>query len=139
LAARARPRAARTRLFGFIAKPNGALHAHPSTFAASLLLIRPPKTFTIYRTWAAHVKAFFDPIGVKINVQYIPVRPYVLTFFCFILFYIMSPAPTIAAADPYGVINDIKRKPREMSQFGKKSAKVYHCLYSLLMQLQVAL
>jgi hypothetical protein len=26
-----------------------------------------------------------------------------------------------------------------MSQFGKKSAKVYHCLGSLLMQLQVAL
>ncbi len=30
-------------------------------------------------------------------------------------------------------------KPREMSQFGKKSAKVNHCLYSSTEQLQVAL
>jgi hypothetical protein len=32
-----------------------------------------------------------------------------------------------------------ERKPREMSQFGKKSAKVYHCFYSSTEQLQVAL
>jgi len=32
----------------------------------------------------------------------------------------------------------IEKTPRNV-QFGKKSAKVYHCLYSLLMQLQVAL
>jgi hypothetical protein len=31
------------------------------------------------------------------------------------------------------------RKPREVSQFGKKSAKVYHSLYSSTEQLQVAL
>jgi hypothetical protein len=42
-------------------------------------------------------------------------------------------------ADPYGEINDMFRKPREMSEFGKKSAKVYHFSYSSLMQLQVAL
>ena len=42
-------------------------------------------------------------------------------------------------ADPYGEINDVKRKPREMSQFDKKSAKVKHCLYSSIEQLQVAL
>ncbi len=42
-------------------------------------------------------------------------------------------------ADPYGEINDIKRKPREIYQFGKKSAKVYHSLYSSTEQLQVAL
>jgi hypothetical protein len=55
LAARERPCAGRTRLFGFIATPNGA----PPTIAASLLLILPPKIFTIYRTWAAYVKGFF--------------------------------------------------------------------------------
>jgi ribosomal protein S24E len=32
-----------------------------------------------------------------------------------------------------------RKKPREMSQFGKKSAKVYHSLYSSTEQLQVAL
>jgi hypothetical protein len=58
LAARARPCAAGTRLFGFIATPNRALRA-PPPIAASLLLIRPPKIFTIYRTWAAYVKGFF--------------------------------------------------------------------------------
>jgi hypothetical protein len=42
-------------------------------------------------------------------------------------------------ADPYGVVNDMQRKPREMSQFGKKSAKEYHSLYSSTEQLQVAL
>jgi hypothetical protein len=31
------------------------------------------------------------------------------------------------------------RKPREISQFGKKSAKIYHSLYSSTEQLQVAL
>jgi hypothetical protein len=42
LAARARPCAARTRLFGLITKPNGALRA-PPPIAASLLLFRSPK------------------------------------------------------------------------------------------------
>jgi hypothetical protein len=42
-------------------------------------------------------------------------------------------------ADPFGEINDMLRKPHEMSQFGKKSAKVYHCFYSSTEQLQVAL
>ncbi len=36
-------------------------------------------------------------------------------------------------------ITYMSRKPREMSQFGKKSAKVNHCLYSSTEQLQVAL
>ncbi len=35
--------------------------------------------------------------------------------------------------------NNIYKKPREISQFGKKSAKVYHSLYSSTQQLQVAL
>ncbi len=55
---RARPCAARTRLLGFIATPNGAL-----PIAASLLLIRPPKIFTFYQTWDAHVKGFFLSTG----------------------------------------------------------------------------
>jgi hypothetical protein len=50
----------------------------------------------------------------------------------------MSP-PRHSSADPYGVVTDIKQKPREMSQFGKKSAKVYHSLYSSSEQPQVAL
>jgi hypothetical protein len=33
----------------------------------------------------------------------------------------------------------LMRKPCELSQFGKKSAKVYHSLYSSTEQLQVAL
>ncbi len=37
------------------------------------------------------------------------------------------------------LIVKIQRKPREISQFGKKSAKVYHSLYSSTEELQVAL
>jgi hypothetical protein len=64
LAARARPCAARTRLFELIATQNRALRAHPSPLpiAASLLLSRPPKIYKIYRTWAAH-RSFPDPSG----------------------------------------------------------------------------
>jgi hypothetical protein len=42
-------------------------------------------------------------------------------------------------ADPSDKINDIKGKPREIFQFGKKSAKVYRSLYSYTEELQVAL
>jgi hypothetical protein len=48
--------------------------------------------------------------------------------FMFLFFYIF-----------YCFNNDMWRKPREISQFGKKSAKVYHSLYSSKEQLQVAL
>jgi hypothetical protein len=54
-----RARVQRTRLFGFIATPDGVLRATPP-IAASLLLIRPPKIFTIYRTLAAYVNGFFS-------------------------------------------------------------------------------
>jgi hypothetical protein len=37
------------------------------------------------------------------------------------------------------MIYRIQREPREISQFGKKSAKVYHSLFSSTEQLQVAL
>ncbi len=44
-----------------------------------------------------------------------------------------------SVADPYDEINDIQRKPRELSQYGKKSANVYHCLFCSTEQLQMAL
>jgi hypothetical protein len=47
-----------------------------------------------------------------------------LCFYFFIFFYCFN--------------NDMCRKPREISQFGKKSAKVYHSLNSSTEQLQVA-
>ncbi len=42
--------------------------------------------------------------------------------------------------DPTGDFNDtyVEKTPRKF-QFDKKSAKVYHCLYNLTEQLQVAL
>jgi hypothetical protein len=43
-------------------RKQGAAHLPPPN-AASLLLIRPPKIYKIYRTWAAHVKGFFLSIG----------------------------------------------------------------------------
>jgi hypothetical protein len=58
LATRARPCAARTRPFELIATQNRALRV-PPPIAALLLLIRPPKIYKIYGTWAAHVKGFF--------------------------------------------------------------------------------
>jgi hypothetical protein len=50
----------------------------------------------------------------------------------------MSPAYR-SFADPSYKINDVQRKPREISHFGKQSTKVYHSLYSSTEQLQVAL
>ncbi len=54
LAARARPCAACTCLFGLINTPHGALRAPPP----ALLLIQPSKIKKISRTWAARVKGF---------------------------------------------------------------------------------
>ncbi len=39
--------------------------------------------------WGVFRGGLFDPFGVKINIYSIPVRPYVLTFFCLILFFIL--------------------------------------------------
>ncbi len=62
LAARARPCAARTRLFGLIATPNGALRAQPP-IAASLFLIRPPKIYIKYIELGPPMsKGFFFPL-----------------------------------------------------------------------------
>jgi hypothetical protein len=58
LAARARPCAARTRLFGLIKTPHWALRPPPQPIAASLLLIQPSKLNKIYRTRAARMKGF---------------------------------------------------------------------------------
>ncbi len=44
-----------------MATPNGALRAPPPV-AASLLLIRPPKVYKIYWTWATTSRAFFVPL-----------------------------------------------------------------------------
>jgi hypothetical protein len=56
----------------------------------------------------------------------------------FIILYPPTPAPPIAASLILPA-NNIWKKPREISQFGKKSAKVYHSLYSSTEQLKVAL
>ncbi len=64
--------------------------APPPPIAASLLLIRSPKIFTIYRTWAANVKGFFFSTGPQ---RLWNMRPYVLilSFFLFsIVFCIFS-------------------------------------------------
>ncbi len=50
----------------------------------------------------------------------------------------MSPDPPIAAALILTALLLIEKTPRKF-QFGKKSAKVYHSLYSSTEQLQVAL
>jgi len=50
----------------------------------------------------------------------------------------MSPAPPIAAALILTALLLIEKTPRKC-QFGKKSAKVNHCWYSSIEQLQVAL
>jgi hypothetical protein len=52
LAARARPCAARTRIFGLIATPNAALRATPP-ITASLFFLCIPKIKIFYLTWAA--------------------------------------------------------------------------------------
>ncbi len=58
-----RARALRAPVFlGSLTRQKGRC-AHPPPITASLLLIRPPKIFTIYQTWAAHVKGFFLSTG----------------------------------------------------------------------------
>ena len=81
--------------------------ARPSPpIAASLLLIRPLKIFTIYRTWAAHVKGFFLSTGpqrlwgplppvpprpaIFWGQKYIPVRPLIFSVFLFFSCWIFS-------------------------------------------------
>jgi hypothetical protein len=61
-------------------------------------------------------------------------------FFLFYSFFIniMSPAPRIAAALILTALLLIEKTPRNC-QFGRKSAKVNHSLYSSTEQLQVAL
>ena len=81
MTARARPCAERTRLFGLIAKPNGALRA-PPPIAASLLLIRSPKIDKNYQSRAARVIGFFLSTG--------PQRLWNMTY--------SAPAPPIAAS-----------------------------------------
>jgi hypothetical protein len=81
--------------------------APPPALAAPLLLIRPPKIFTIYRTWAAHVKSFHwtteamnmrspapaPPIAASLifpaiflRSNYVPMRTYALIFSVFSVF-----------------------------------------------------
>ncbi len=77
-------------------------------------------------------KPFF--IHLVSKSMYIPVRPYVLTFFVSFFLLINVPRPSHRSfADPYG-----EKTPRKF-QFGKKSSKVYCSLYSSTEQLQVAL
>ena len=65
------------------------------------------------------------------------VRPNFFMFYSFFIS-IMSPAPPIAAALILTALLLIEKTPRKC-QFGKKSAKVNHSLYSSTEQLQVAL
>jgi hypothetical protein len=78
LAARARPWAARTRLFGLIDTPNGALRAPPARRSFAVSYSTPKNIYKIYRTWAAHVKGFFfslDHRGYQIGGPLSPAPP----------------------------------------------------------------
>ncbi len=107
------------------------------------------------------VKPFFYPFGVRPYV----LTFFVLFFFIFLFIYLLILIVLYSSSSYYsllllncflysgmhikhtlgkvryinGKIITIQRKPREMSQFCKKSAKVYHSLYSSTEQLQVAL
>jgi hypothetical protein len=110
---RARARALRAPVFlGSFPRQTGRCAPPPWPITASLLLIRPTKIFTIYRTWAAHVKGFFlstgsqrlwnvrspalaPPIAASLilpaiflgtNYVYVPMRPHGLIFFGFFFF-----------------------------------------------------
>ncbi|MFN9910455.1 MAG: hypothetical protein ACK56F_30810, partial [bacterium] len=55
-----RARALRAPVFlSSLPRKTGRCAPTPLPNAASLLLIRPLKIYKVYRTWAAHVKAFF--------------------------------------------------------------------------------
>ncbi len=96
---RVRARALRAPVF-FNSLPSQTRRCAP--IAASLLLIRPLKIFTIYRSWAAHVKGFFlstvpqrlwgplPPVpplpAIFWGQKYILVRPYAIMFSVFLFF-----------------------------------------------------
>ena len=69
----------------------------------------------------------FVVLHTHTHTNYVPVRAYVLTFvfwtFIFVILFLFF---------------SLQKTPRKI-QFGKKSAKVNHCLYSSTEQLQVAL
>jgi hypothetical protein len=98
LASRARPCAARTRLFGFIATPNGALRAPSSAhrrFAASYST--PKKYLHSIELGPPTSRAFFYPldhrgyeIGSPLGSNYVPMRPDAQIFSVFSFFYGLS-------------------------------------------------
>jgi hypothetical protein len=80
-----------------------------------------PKFSKISGAWV-----FLCPFATRaLNLSLYVFTFYFFTFFTFLFFYCFD--------------NDMWRKPREISQFGKKSAKVCHSVYSSIEQLQVAL
>ncbi len=89
----ARPCAARTCFFELIATQKRAQRAPPPLpIAASLLLIRPPKIYKIYRTWAVPAPAPLIVASLILPAifcgqNYVPVRP---VFFFFIRSWIFS-------------------------------------------------
>ena len=62
---RVRARALRSPVFLSSLPPQTGRFAPSPPIAASLPHIRPPKIFTIYWTWAAHVKGFFLSTGLQ--------------------------------------------------------------------------
>ena len=94
-------------------------------------------------------QAFFDPyFRVKINVYTGAIMlffsSYLFLFFSSYLFLFFSYYILLLLTYSYllilklFVVLQTEKTPRQF-QFGKKSAKVYHCLYSSIEQLQVAL
>ena len=105
-------------------------------------------------------KAILDPLGVKINVYSgvtIHLTFFVLSFYSFLnisscyslllflfisllilLFLYLNCLLYCRHAFKHTLGKSNEKSPRKF-QFGKKSAKIYHCLYSSKEQLQVAL
>ena len=185
MAARARPCAARTRLFELIATPIGALRAPPHrSFAASYstpqkyiksIELGPPTSRAFFfpqRLWNKRSPAPAPPIAASLILPAIFLGSnyvfYILTVCCMIDMHInvmhisvilrgFSRGPSLFwsiwgqnykynVPPPISQLRwslwryewYIEKTPRKF-QFGKKSAKVYHCLYSSTEQLQVAL
>ncbi len=72
----------------------GAARPHPA-IAASLLLIRPPKIFTFYQTWDAHVKGFFLSTGPQRQWNKKSSSLLFLFLFLFLFFLFFSSYPSL--------------------------------------------
>jgi hypothetical protein len=89
-------------------------------FSSVLILLILLVLFFVFLFFFLYFNLF---VVLHTHTNYVPVRPYVLTFVFWTLIFVIL-----------FLFFSLQKTPRKF-QFGKKSAKIYHCLYSSTEQL----